>query len=245
MKSLAFLIFAFVFTLTTTFSSIAGADCSPSNNDSAPLSRIIQIFQNQEELKDAYNQTYLSPSRFADRAFLEADHILIPYGKSKTQVPRSFIQRTIEHIDRALKNHYVDYVFYPDLGHMHLYLPSQEWSEIKKNENASQRLIALLSSKNLKSLYHTFELFQVKEGDFANGKLPQDPWKLWRYFSRNLLGSYGDQDRLEVIFAGANAQYNTVRSLEGMTEVTTLYVSSNKNGCFPYSKGYLDFSFGF
>jgi hypothetical protein len=202
-----------------------------------PLTRESKVLVSKSELEEGFRKKYDGVERLKARAFWSASRgvYLIPYSGSAAVVSDVFIQGVTKHVSTAIKNRYADAVYYSDFGHAHLLLPESEWQQIKTIDDPANRMTAILKSSSLKALYHTVENVQLKEGDFTHGAFPQDPWKLWRYFSRNLLGSFGDSAGLEVIFAGPDALYNTVRDIPGMANVSTIYISANRGACFPYA----------
>lgn len=210
--------------------------CTPYSPAETPVYRDARIFHSRQELEDQFNQLYDSGHRLKARAYYDSltSSVQIPYRNGSIEAPDLFVQGLIRHIELAHKNSYVDYVYYPDMGHGHLYLPREEWTQLKRIQDLAQRMEKVLQSENLKVLYHTVEALQVKEGDFVSGTFPNDPWKLWRYFSRNLLGNFRAEPGIEVLFAGSDQVYNTVRKMDGHTQITVLYMSSSKDGCLPY-----------
>lgn len=224
--------------------------CTPSLDSERPLERDYEILKSKTDLEINGSEIYAAEVRLKGRAYWnpKIQHFVIPYGGSLAKLPQKFIEGLTAHFNQAFTNQYADALVYSDMGHAHLEMPTQQWQELKASiPDPVLRVEEVLSSPNLKALYHTVEMVQIKEGDFVKGPLPQDPWKLWRYFTRNLLGIFGDPHPVEVVWAGPNATYNTVRSIPEMTEVTTLYFSWNKSACFPFKIGsgkkYFDISF--
>lgn len=212
--------------------------CTPTSSTEPPLTRGYRLLQSYDDIAQEAQNTYSSDRRLKGRAYWDSNMntLVLPYGRTTVKLPPKFTDGLGTHLTKSLQNRYVDGIIYSDMGHVHLLLPSDEWKKIK-DENSLQaaRLEKALTSPNLKALYHTAEMVQLKEGDFAKGSFPQDAWKLWRYFSRNLLASFDEESPLEVIWAGAKPIYNTVRTIPEMTEFSTLYFSANHNGCIPFS----------
>lgn len=225
-------------TLSLLTSHAALSQCHPDQPSDQLIYRDFQIFHSKDQLKQSFNELYQSERRLKNRVFLSSSthDYQAPYDGTLINLPKSFLLGVSRHIEKALKNSYIDYLFYPDMGHGHLYLPKKKWEQIKTlTGNKSERLLKALHSPSLKILYHTAELLQIKEGDFATGKLPSDPWKLWRYFSRNLLGHFNEGYELEVLYAGDKQIYNTVREIKNHVNVSIFYMSSTKKGCLSYS----------
>lgn len=224
--------------------------CSPFGDKELPLQRDYKFLNSKSDIESAFKKIYSSDRRLLDRAYWDASakSIVIPYSSHTARIPSAFWEGVANHISKALKNEYANGVIYADLGHMHILVPEKIWADIKSTStDAVMRMEKALAAPETKALYHTAEMVQIKEGDFAKGAFPQDPWKLWRYFSRNLFGSFTGEKNVEVLWAGEKAIYNTVRSLPNFTEVTTLYFSANHNGCFSYTENseekYFDMTF--
>lgn len=224
--------------------------CIPFSESEKPFARDYTFYEDKKTLLAYAKEVYEASRRLQKRAYWNADaeSLVVPYGTTDIKVSAKFWQGLSGHITQALKRDYANAVVYPDLGHAHLLLPTAAWEAIKNNNSSNEtRMEKVLASDQIQFLYHTAEMIQVKDGDFTKGTFPQDPWKLWRYFSRNLLGTTQNQNSLEVVWAGEKAIYNTVRSMPGMTEVSTVYFISNHRGCLPYqldtTTQFFDFTF--
>jgi hypothetical protein len=247
---------ALTFAITTLLAhSFAEAEvtpsaCTPTSPSEIPLKRDYKILRTKAEIDQYAEKIYKSDARLMGRAYWDTtlNSIVIPYSEGSVKVAASFIDGIAGHLTMALKNQYADGIIYPDMGHVHLLLPTPEWEELKTSTaDKNIRMEKVLASNTLKALYHTVEMVQLKDGDFAKGTFPQDPWKLWRYFTRNLLGTFNGLNSVEVIWASPSATYNTVRDVAGMTEVTTLYFSATHNACLPFAtkdgEKYFDITF--
>lgn len=210
--------------------------CTPFAAGESPWQRDYRILTSKTELEQTDRAGYEGRERLKDRAFFDGTtkSFQIPYSDAAARVPDRFIDGLAAHLGKALTNQYADAVTYVDMGHAHLLAPAEEWTRLKASGSAIERMEKLLALPRLKALYHTAEMIQLKDGDFARGTFPQDPWKLWRYFSRNLLGTFEGERSLEVVWAGAGPTYNTVREIPGMTEIATLYFVSHHDGCFRF-----------
>lgn len=214
------------------------ATCTPFTTSEQPFERDYQILNSKEDIDQDSISTYEGERRLKGRAYWDTQQsaFVLPYSKGLVKINDRVIKGLAAHFSKALQNRYADAIIYPDMGHAHLVLPDDEWTAIKTSTPETVlRINQTFLSPHLKALYHTAEMLQIKEGHFATGRLPQDPWKLWRYFSRNLLGGFENLPSLEVLWAGPTATYNTVRSIPQMTEVSTIYFVANKSGCFPFN----------
>ncbi len=213
------------------------ASCTPFNDKELPFERDYKLLNTKAEIQSYYDKVYNGDRRLMARAYWDASQktIVLPYSSGNARVPAAFWEGVASHITQAFKNDYVNGLIYPDLGHIHVLVPTKTWDELKVSTPQSiERIEKVFALSETKALYHTAEMVQLKQGDFAKGTYPQDPWKLWRYFTRNLLGSFIGEKNVEVIWAGEKPTYNTVRSLPGYTDVVTLYISSNHNACLSF-----------
>lgn len=232
------LVFAFLTPNVLQASLESRTFCTPFATGEKPFERNYEIYQNKQDLQNYVSQVYQGSRRLHDRAYWDTKEksLVLPYAGTAIKVPAAFWEGLSKQFSQALKNDYATGVVYPDMGHIHILLPSSSWERIKKSaESKALRIEALLSSPEVQALYHTAEMVQLKVGDFATGTFPQDPWKLWRYFTRNLLGTFHPAAQLEVIWAGEKPKYNTVREIAGMTEVSVLYFIANREGCIPFA----------
>lgn len=211
--------------------------CTPFGNSEIPFERDYKFLNSKEAIDQEALAVYQGERRLKGRAYWDQSQgaYVLPYSRGEVKLTGNFINGLAAHFAKALENRYADAIIYPDMGHAHLVLSTKEWLEIKKSsEDMATRANKALASPFIKALYHTAEMVHIKEGDFAKGRMPQDPWKLWRYFSRNLLGGFESLPSVEVLWAGPKVIYNTVREVPGMTEFTTIYFVANKSGCFPF-----------
>src|SRR6185312_8672090 len=116
------------------------------------------------EARTKFNDIDVSPKRLRGRVFGAAGAYQFRRGDGVVRVPDLFIANVTRHIELALDRGYADFIFYPDLGHGHLQLPSAANFQLASNAAFEQ----LLSFPTLKNLYHTAELFVLKD---VNGTL--------------------------------------------------------------------------
>jgi hypothetical protein len=88
-----------------------------------------------DEMADRYNEIYNSGKRLSMRAFYDPakDQFVFPgeaIGKLYTVViPQDFIANIAIHLEEGLKRDYADYVFFPDIGHSHFFIPQKFYDE--------------------------------------------------------------------------------------------------------------------
>jgi hypothetical protein len=195
--------------------------------------------QSREDMKKNFETQYNSGKRLFGRAHLDTDgktYIFSePYGKIKLN--KTFIASVRRHIEIALDRGYAESIFFPDMGHSHLYIPESDWPALDKIDARNKFYEAVFSLKSLRILYHTAEQLQVREGERSQGPFPQDPMLLWRYFARNVFGDNGGGENVSILFEQPPA-YNTVSDVKGYHVYSAgFYLSASKDGCFAYEHG--------
>ena len=210
-----------------------------------------------EEQRKKFEEVYRSGKRLKSRAYFDRDQqkYVMPLLRSSdvklVSLPETFIQSVRRHIEISLERRYADFVFFPDMGHSHFFIPLKEWEKLQKIGVEDMHVFyeKLFSLPSLKILYHTAEQLKIREGEDFRGPLPQnDNELLWRYFTRNPVGDNGGGENIEQHFAWDNASYNTLHELPGYKYFGAGFnISASEQGCFPYShKGktyYFDISF--
>lgn len=191
------------------------------------------LLENLTAAKAQYENLYRSGKRIQDRAFWSEAHdsYVIARKNGLIRVDASFIRHLSEQMAVALDNGYADFLFYPDMGHVHLYASHADARELDAIADENARFEAMLRMPTLITLFHTAELLRLRLGDWFDGPLVDDPWLRWRYYSRNFLAENQDGKTPQVIFA-KDPRYNTVRSIEGFSMRNSLYFSGSQDGCF-------------
>jgi hypothetical protein len=185
------------------------------------------------EFDESYKVTYNQTERLFNRAgYLEQSNSFVTSDGENLSVtlPEQFIKSVILHIENALKLNYVKYVFFPDMGHSHIQIPKDYYDEHYKNIPPQKSPLSLnqyLQTPGLKSLYHTAEKLQLTE----NGKILDDWYIGWRFYTRNLLGDAGGHLSL---LTNEESSHNTVSKVPGHRWSFGVSLSANKNGCFPF-----------
>jgi hypothetical protein len=213
-----------IFPVFFTFSLLMAqsSDCAqPSSSEVVLEKGHIHVVLSSQEAQEQYSNIYNDERRLKDRVFWSPQNNEYYYtAKGLTQLlPSEFIQNLQSQLLQALNQTYADFVYYADLGHLHLLLPHGQ-TELS------------FKSPNLLSLFHTGELYQFKENGSISGSLVSDPHWQWLYWHRNFVGANKFNTPLLPLRAPVDAIYNTVRTIEGYDEVGKVYFSANKNGCF-------------
>ncbi len=183
------------------------------------------IYKEIKKLEEDFWLNYQSGLRFKNYVQPIEGRLIYQDGSKKIEIPFDLLSALTSHLEKALKLQYAEFIFYPDLGHVHLLLP--EKSFVRKNIEDN------LKRKDLVFLYHAAELFEFKKNSSLSSPLVDDEWFRWRYYSRNFLGTMDPQQNLQVIYSN-NSLYNTVRQVEGYEQVETLYFNAHQEGCFSY-----------
>jgi hypothetical protein len=192
-----------------------GHDCLPPSTAPVLEKSHIHTVRNAQEAQEQFVSIYNDPRRL----------------RNEHDVPDFFITNLKNHLLQALENNYADFLYYADLGHLHLLIPDEQ-KELS------------FESENLLSLFHTGELYLFKKPGKIFGPLTtQDPHWEWLYWHRNFVGKNQLGEPLIPLRAPANAAYNTVRHIEGYKEVGTVYFSANKNGCYHLKSTTVDLRF--
>ncbi len=210
---------AFLFSLTFTANAY---DCLPATVDESSVEKAqIHVVRNSLEAEQQFTMVYNESRRLKNRIFWSSqESSFVSHAGSKAQmIPGSFIKNLQDQLLQAFENTYADFLYYGDMGHLHLLVPNE------------QKTLSL-QSEELLNLYHTGELYEFKKNGSIFGELKDDPHWEWLYWHRNFIGQNKADTSLISVRAPGNAPYNTVRAIEGYKEVGTVYVSANKNGCF-------------
>lgn len=195
--------------------------------------------QSLAAMKEKSEQIYKSGKRLKGRAFYDelTKGYVIELDSGRVRLTNEFIRNVTRHIEINLERRYADFVFFPDMGHSHLYIPEKDWEELDKIPPSERHTLyeKMLALPSLQMLYHTAEQLAVKEGERGEGAFPQDKILLWRYFSRNPVGDNTTGENVAPRFAFNNNSYNTVHELAGYHSWSAGYtLSASKDGCFSF-----------
>lgn len=202
--------------------------------------------QSLPQMARKFEEIYASGKRVVARAHWddERQSYVFPSREGPIRIDPNFLQSVTRHIEIAHERGYAEFLFFPDMGHSHFYLPKKDWPALEPPaKNKVEFTEKLLAHRNLKVLYHTAEQLKVLEDDKT---FPSDRWLLWRYHSRNIVGDNAGGENLQVLFAKEGNGYNTVGSVRGHVGGGGFYIGASREGCFPYQvEGktyYFDFS---
>jgi len=192
-----------------------------------------------EAMGQRFVEMYQSDKRLFERAYYDeqSGQFLLPgrdaWGGAVV-LPKRLIENVRRHIEKALLRGYAEYVFFPDMGHAHLFYPKELWAAEYAGTPASElsaMYSRLFDDPELRVLYHTAE--QLKTLD-DNDELLNDRHLRWRFFTRNVVGDNAYLSRLDLLHDPSHAA-NTSRKMPGYRyNGSGFAISANKDGCFPY-----------
>jgi hypothetical protein len=201
----------------------------------------ITYYASREKIKERFDSLFSSRRRLRNRLFLDQDlgQFVLPHSSENLRVSTSFLNFLAHHFEEAMRMNVIEFFYYPDFGHAHLYIPSNE---------AKRSIEEQLANPQLKIVYHTAEKLMMK-----NGRQERDSheYRQFRYRTRNLVGGFDERGSLEVHYAHKNQKFNTLHEIPGTQDYIktggSLYMSASKNGCIGYlhdgKKKYFDISF--
>lgn len=192
-----------------------------------------------EEVMSKFNEVYTSGDRLKGRAYYDSstDQFILNLNRSQNSevsMPIEFAFSIKKHIEEALKREYTHAIIFPDMGHLHFFIPEEvyekEISPISGFEQ-NKRYNKMLRLPGLKMLYHTAEQIRMKD---ESNFLLDDEMLRWRYYTRNLIGDNKGERKLE-IHKNLEAKFNTVRDYPGYKYWGAgADFSASKDGCFPF-----------
>jgi len=153
----------------------------------------------------------------------------LQYGK-RIMVPAEFIQHILWHLESALEKGWVNYIFWPDLHHGHLFVPVALWNAkySGSGESFEDQITRLLRENidKLGILYHAAEHF----GHY-------DPANTEAVKTRNVVGWF-DGRPIELTYPdpkeakSAHIEANTAGDPKGYDRRWFISISASKYGYF-------------
>ncbi len=192
-----------------------------------------------EEMGESFDKIYHADKRLSGRAYYDEEtrQYLLPAKSAwggAVVLPTRLIENVRRHIEKALLRGYAEYVFFPDMGHAHLFVPDEIWEAEYKSTPVSEMSLMysrIFDDPELLVLYHTAEQLQMLTEE---SELLDDRHLRWRFFTRNLVGDNAYLSRLDLLHEPTHPS-NTSRKLPGHRYNGSGFdISANKNGCFPY-----------
>jgi len=192
-----------------------------------------------ETMASRFEEIYASDKRLKNRAYfdLERGGFVLPHLAAwggDVVLPKRLIENVRRHIEKALSRGYAEFVFFPDMGHSHLFIPQEHWDERYAGvpvAEMSARYSDLFADPELKVLYHTAEQLTMVD---ENEELLDDRHVRWRFFTRNPVGDNAYLSRMDLLHEPTHSR-NTSRKLEGHHYLSAGFnMSASKQGCFPF-----------
>ncbi len=194
-----------------------------------------------EEMGEKFDEMYASGKRLHNRAYYdaEADRFVLPGTESwggDVTLPTRLVENVTLHIEHGLERGYVDYVFFPDMGHAHLFIPIERWEEVYEGTPVSEfsrRYEAMFDDPELMILYHTAEQLQMLDDD---DRVLDDRRVQWRFHTRNLVGDNNYERRIELL-TEFESNANTAHDLPGHNYYGAGFnITATADGCFPFEQ---------
>lgn len=195
-----------------------------------------------EKMAQTYEFIYNSGKRLPKRAYFDpaknkfyTDKYEFNGERKKVELSEDFLISVRQHIEEGLKREYVQYVFFPDMGHSHAFVPQTYYDEVISkvpNGEGNKRYELLFNYGGTKLLYHTAEQLHMKDNE--TNEIVSDEFLRWRYYTRNLVGGLKPPAKIE-IHKDLSGKFNTVRENPGYRYWGSGFdMSASKNGCFPF-----------
>jgi hypothetical protein len=187
----------------------------------------ITYYASREVLRERYKELTSGPKRLKKRLYYDGQDFLLPTQIGSIKVTKDFLNKIAHQVEMALEIKSAELIFYPDMGHAHLYLPQ---------DLTTSSLEDALRSPDLVSLFHTAEQLMMKDG-----KAPRDSknYRQLRYRTRNLVGHFDNSGALEMVYAFENKSFNTIHNIAALInhkrKFSTLYFSAHPEGCVTFN----------
>lgn len=149
------------------------------------------------------------------------------------EVPTEFIKYIMLHLWNAIENGWVNYLFWADLNHGHLFVPTDLWKSKYSHGNDSNEIfrkhvqqILREDGDKLGILYHAAEHFD--SNDPANEKAIQTRNIIGWFDGRSIELAYPDPEKDK----SAHIKANTAGDPDGYDRKWFISISASKNGRF-------------
>lgn len=247
MKSLIFVIISLM--SLSAFAEPSGFDLELSKKRCAAPTADEPIVYNSDfrwnytlpEMAQRFEEIYNSGKRLDARAFYskEDDQFYLTHRGFNTvnrvKINELFIRSVTRHIEVSLQNKYAEFIFFPDMGHSHLYFEETHWQAaypvIPETPEFYTHYEEMLNDPKMRALYHTAEQLAMK--DKQTGKF-YDEHSEFRFWHRNPVGDNTIPDAM-AIYTDPKHIANSVGEIHGHHSWSAGYnISSSKNGCFAY-----------
>ena len=231
------LVFTLIITNLSQAAFLDQSNCLPEKSDEPFL--VVQDFKwgyTLPQLLERFVEIYKSDKRLKKRAYWsdEKKALVFPHNSfngGDIVVPLDFAIKISQHIESGYKHKIIDAVFFPDMGHSHIFIPIDRWQTIYDPYPVSQisRFYEVVfQDPSVKFLYHTAEQLKMIE----NNQLVEDERVRFRHKTRNLVGSMDGTGAISWI-TNPESPVNTAHELPGHYYYGAGFnLSANKSGCF-------------
>ena len=215
---------------------IAKTRCAPPQSSDPIL--YADVFKGQfteDQMKELYDDVYRSPDRLINRVGFEFDGRFVSRDlkdpKDFTVFNEEAIKGVIRQVEAVLKHDHARYIFFPDMGHSHFFIPLDYY----ESQMAGQSLgikkaqTVAMEAPGLKILYHVAEKLIMTNEDKT---LINDMDVQWRFHTRN--PTLDLKGNVQILKDHSTPGSNTARNLEGYRYYAGFNISANENGCFPF-----------
>lgn len=192
-----------------------------------------------DELKVYFEDVYENSPRLKSRIYFDPTQkkSVSQGAENLLTVPDKFIKNILSHLEKALAARYGQYLFFPDMGHAHIFITYRDHEFIQTLE-VDQQLDYIINNPNTLFLYHTAEYLHFGElFDLDSHKLNNPLY--FRYLNRNVIGDNKNGDIQIIVESNKLDPYNTVRAIEGYKqwEPGLIRVLAHHAGCFKINSG--------
>lgn len=185
----------------------------------------------EEQVRKEYQKYYESYNRRKDRIILKEGRYIARYANKEIEVPKSFIEEFLSHLEQAKEQGYFEYLFHEDLNHCHAGMPEEHFKKGYEGLSTTEIREKSLKDPKLMHLYHSRE-----------NLTPHNPKKK----NRNFIG-YFDGRKITLIHPKKENEHHTVfdydkdemkehddyKTVEGLL----IYFQTHKEGLFQLKDG--------
>jgi len=215
---------------------IAKSRCAPPESTEPVLySNIFRGSFDKSQMKELYEIVYKSPKRLPNRVGYENSGLFISRSLNNftnfTEFNENVLKAIIKQVEATLRHDHARYIFFPDMGHSHFFIPLDYYESEMKGRPLGiylARTVAMRSS-GLKMLYHTAEKLIMTDED---RQVLNDMDTQWRFHTRNPSLDLNGNIMLLKKYSGSGV--NTARNLDGYRYYAGFSISANQKGCFPF-----------
>ncbi len=211
---------------------------APADDEEVVYNNDFEWGYSHEAMGIRYEEIYHSGKRLHARAYYDETlgSLVLPGTDSwggDVMLPERLVENVTLHIEHALERGYAEFVFFPDMGHSHLFIPEQHFEDVYAGTPVSEfsrRYERMFDDPQLMVLYTAEQLQMLDEDD----QVINDRHIMWRYHTRNPVGDNNYERRLELL-TDYTQKANTARDMAEMKyQGAGFNISASEDGCFPF-----------